>query len=66
MPACPRAGTPGNLVRIEEDWLVRKDGSMMPVACTAVPFEAPGGYGIAVSFTDLTVAPGRRAGNSRA
>ena len=45
----------GDLVRIEEDWLVRKDGSMMPVACTAVPFEVPGGYGIAVSFTDLSI-----------
>jgi hypothetical protein len=27
---------------------------MIPVACTAVPFEAPGGYGVAVSFTDLS------------
>ena len=54
---CPltRGRDTGNLVRIEEDWLVRKDGSMMPVACTAVPFEAPGGYGIAVSFTDLSI-----------
>lgn len=45
----------GDPVRIEEDWLVRKDGSMIPVACTAVPFQAPGGYGIAVSFTDLSI-----------
>ena len=54
---CPltRGRDTGDLVRIEEDWLVRKDGSMMPVACTAVPFEAPGGYGIAVSFTDLSI-----------
>jgi PAS domain S-box-containing protein len=48
---CRTAGKP---VRAEEDWLVRKDGSMMPVAYTAVPFQAPGGYGIAVSFADLT------------
>jgi hypothetical protein len=32
---------------------------MMPVTYTAVPFEEPGGYGIAVSFADLT-APRRR------
>jgi PAS domain S-box-containing protein len=53
---CPlaRCRETGNLVRIEEDWLVRKDGSMVPVACTAVPYETRGGYGIAVSFTDLT------------
>ena len=48
---CRETGEP---VRAEEDWWVRKDGSMMPVTYTAVPFEAPGGYGIAVSFTDLT------------
>ena len=54
---CPlaRCRDTGNLVRVEEDWLVRKDGSMIPVACTAVPFEVPGGYGIAVSFTDLSM-----------
>jgi PAS domain S-box-containing protein len=48
---CRETGEP---VRAEEDWWVRKDGSMMPVNYTAVPFEAPGGYGIAVSFADLT------------
>jgi PAS domain S-box-containing protein len=54
---CPiaRCRDTGNPVRIEEDWLVRKDGSMIPVTCTAVPFKAPGGYGIAVSFTDLSM-----------
>jgi len=53
---CPIAQcrTTGKPVRAEEDWWVRKDGSMMPVTYTAVPFEAPGGYGIAVSFADLT------------
>jgi PAS domain S-box-containing protein len=54
---CPiaRCRDTGNPVHIEEDWLVRKDGSMIPVASTAVPFEVPGGYGIAVSFTDLSM-----------
>jgi len=65
---CPltRGRDTGNLVRTEEDWLVRKDGSMMPVACTAVPFEVPGGYGIAVSFTDLSLRlAAERAGRER-
>jgi PAS domain S-box-containing protein len=65
---CPltRGRDTGDLVRTEEDWLVRKDGSMMPVACTAVPFEAPGGYGIAVSFTDLSIRlAAERAGRER-
>ena len=48
---CRETGKP---VRVEEDWWVRKDGSMIPVSYSAVPFEAPGGYGIAVSFADLT------------
>jgi PAS domain S-box-containing protein len=48
---CRETGAP---VRAEEDWWVRKDGSMLPVTYTAVPFKAPGGYGIAVSFADLT------------
>jgi PAS domain S-box-containing protein len=53
---CPIAQcrTTGKPVRADEDWWVRKDGAMMPVTYTAVPFEAPGGYGIAVSFADLT------------
>jgi PAS domain S-box-containing protein len=48
---CRMTGKP---VCAEEDWLVRKDGSMLPVTYTAVPFETPGGYGIAVSFADVT------------
>ena len=65
---CPvtRGRDTGDLVRVEEDWLVRKDGSMLPVACTAVPFEVPGGYGIAVSFTDLSIRlAAERAGRER-
>jgi PAS domain S-box-containing protein len=62
---CPIAQcrTTGKPVRAEEDWWVRRDGSMLPVTYTAVPFEAPGGYGIAVSFADLTA---RRAAEQTA
>jgi PAS domain S-box-containing protein len=53
---CPlaRCRETGEPVSVEDDWWVRHDGSMIPVACAAVPFEAPGGYGVVVSFTDLT------------
>ena len=53
---CPlaRCRETGEPVSVENDWWVRNDGAMIPVACTAVPFEAPGGYGVVVSFTDLT------------
>lgn len=47
---CRATGEP---VRAEDCW-VRKGGSMMPVTYTAVPFEAPTGYSIAVSFAGLT------------
>ena len=53
---CPlaRCRETGEPVSVQNDWWVRNDGAMIPVACTAVPFEAPGGYGVVVSFTDLT------------
>jgi hypothetical protein len=65
LPACPLPGEWGP-VTVENDWWVRKDGSMIAIACTAVPFEAPGGYGVVVSFTDLTMRRTQRAGRSRA
>lgn len=65
---CPlaRCRASGDPVTVENDWWVRKDGSMIAIACTAVPFEAPGGYGVVVSFTDLTMRRTQRAGRSRA
>jgi PAS domain S-box-containing protein len=37
----------------EEDWLVRKDGSLIPIAYTSVPIQTSSGYGAAVAFTDI-------------
>jgi PAS domain S-box-containing protein len=53
---CPltRIRRTGEALHLEEDWWVRKDGSMIPVACTAVPITTPDGYGDAVAITDLT------------
>jgi PAS domain S-box-containing protein len=53
---CPlaRVRETGESLHLADDWWVRKDGSMIPVTCTAVPIEAAGGYGIAVAFTDMT------------
>jgi PAS domain S-box-containing protein len=44
----------GEPLYLEEDWWVRKDGSMIPVTCTAMPITSPDGYGVAVAITDLT------------
>lgn len=53
---CPvaRVRATGEYLYLAEDWWVRKDGSMIPVTCTAVPIATPEGYGTAVAFTDLT------------
>jgi PAS domain S-box-containing protein len=53
---CPlaRVRATGEPLYLAEDWWVRKDGSMIPVACTAVPIQTPEGYGTAVAFTDMT------------
>ena len=37
--------TTGQRVHATDDWLVRKDGSMIPVTCTAVPIQAQKGRG---------------------
>jgi len=53
---CPltRIRRTGEALYLDEDWWVRKDGSMIPVACTAMPIITPDGYGDAVAITDLT------------
>jgi PAS domain S-box-containing protein len=46
--------TTGETVRVERDWFVRKDGSMVPVAYASAPLETPAGRGAIVSFRDIT------------
>jgi PAS domain S-box-containing protein len=36
-----------------QDWLVRKDGSIMRIAYSTAPFELPGGLGAVTAFTDI-------------
>ena len=53
---CPlaRIRQTGEPLSLEQDWWVRKDGSMIPVSWTAMPVQGPEGYGTAVAFSDLT------------
>ena len=47
---------PGRLdepAQVGEDWFVRKDGSMVPLAYTASPIAAPVGIGTVIAFTDV-------------
>ena len=44
----------GETVRVERDWFVRRDGSMLPVAYASAPIELAGERGAIVSFRDIT------------
>ena len=48
----PRAT--GETVRVELDWFVRRDGSLLPVGYASAPMETPDGRGAVVVFRDLT------------
>jgi PAS domain S-box-containing protein len=48
----PRAT--GETVRVELDWFVRRDGSMVPVGYASAPLETPDGRGAVVVFRDIT------------
>jgi PAS domain S-box-containing protein len=53
---CPitRATERGEPIRIERDWWVRKDGSLVPISIHCVPLEIDGRMGTAMTFHDLT------------
>jgi PAS domain S-box-containing protein len=52
---CPvaQARWAGQTHQEAEDWLVRKDGSILPIAYSTAPFELPGGLGAVTAFTDI-------------
>jgi PAS domain S-box-containing protein len=58
---CPEAECPllrprvtGETVRVEDDWFVRRDGTMVPVSYSSAPVATPGGRGAVVVFRDTT------------
>jgi PAS domain S-box-containing protein len=54
-----RPRTTGQAVH-SEDWLVRQDGSMIPVEYWSAPIDTPDGRGVVFSFTDLTSIQARQ------
>jgi PAS domain S-box-containing protein len=48
-----RARNSGESHQERQDWLVRKDGSILPIAYSTAPFELPGGLGAVTAFTDI-------------
>jgi PAS domain S-box-containing protein len=55
---CPitHATLRGEPIRIERDWWVRKDGTMVPISIHCVPLEIDGRMGTAMTFHDQTVS----------
>jgi PAS domain S-box-containing protein len=51
--AVARARNAGTPHQEREDWLVRRDGSILPIAYSTAPFELPGGLGAVTAFTDI-------------
>ncbi|MCW3009927.1 MAG: sensor signal transduction histidine kinase, partial [Solirubrobacterales bacterium] len=53
---CPmlRPRLTGETVRMDEDWFVRRDGSMVPVAYSSAPLPTPEGRGAVVVFRDVS------------
>jgi PAS domain S-box-containing protein len=52
---CPlsRARETGESLSVDEDWWVRRDGSMVAVSYTAAPIQTSAGYGLAIAFSDV-------------
>jgi PAS domain S-box-containing protein len=55
---CPitQATRNGEAIRIERDWWVRKDGSLVPIAIHCVPLEIDDRMGTAMTFHDLSAS----------
>ncbi|HEY6762768.1 MAG TPA: PAS domain-containing protein [Baekduia sp.] len=55
---CPitHATRRGEPIRMERDWWVRKDGSMVPISLHCVPMEIDGRMGTAMIFHDLSAS----------
>jgi PAS domain S-box-containing protein len=52
---CPmtRIRGTGETIHMEEDWFVRRDGTMFPVSYTGTPLDLPDGPGVVVAFKDI-------------
>lgn len=53
---CPmlRSRASGKKMHSEDEWFVRRDGSMFPIAWWSAPVELTTGHGAVLAFTDIT------------
>jgi PAS domain S-box-containing protein len=49
-----RARQNGETAHSEDEWFVRRDGSMFPIAWWSAPIDMPGGRGAVFAFTDIS------------
>jgi PAS domain S-box-containing protein len=49
-----RPRSTGETVHSDDDWFVRRDGSMFPIAWWSAPIDMPRGRGAVLAFTDTT------------
>src|SRR3954464_1754620 len=62
-----RSRETGEAFTNDDDWFVRRDGTMFPVSYTSTPIETPDGLGLVVPFTDGAArGAAQRAGRERA
>jgi PAS domain S-box-containing protein len=57
--------TSGRTVRVEDDWFVRRDGTLVPVAYSSAPVPEGDGLGAVVVFRDTTARREAEAGARR-
>lgn len=57
--------TTGRTVRVEDDWFVRRDGTLVPVAYSSAPVPEGDGLGAVVVFRDTTARREAEAGARR-
>ena len=53
-------------MRVEHDWFVRRDGTMVPVGYASAPFATDDGRGAVVVFRDITPQLASEAAHARA
>jgi len=65
---CPllAARTAGRTIRVEQDWFVRRDGTMVPVGYASAPFTTEEGNGAVVVFRDVSERLAAEAAHERA
>jgi PAS domain S-box-containing protein len=58
---CPllQPGQTGEPAAADDQWFIRRDGSLFPITWTAAPIELPGGRGTVLSFQDATTRRAR-------